>query len=94
MARFPVSENTARQYWAIGRWFDEWRRERGLRLPLSPEQVALYLRFAERHRGLSVVPQHLSAIARIHRQLGHTFDTKAPAIQAVVSKARRSSSHP
>jgi hypothetical protein len=87
-ARFAVSENTARIYWAIEQAFDQWRREHKLRFPLTPVQVADYLREAGEIRGQSVVPPHLSAIARMYRQNGLPLDTKDEAIQRVVRRAR------
>jgi hypothetical protein len=58
-------------------------------LPDTHDAVARYLRTVLRRRGASVVPVHASAIAALYRDQGLPLDTRAPAIQAVLSVARR-----
>jgi hypothetical protein len=64
-----------------------------VRFPASHKDVAAYLRHAGKVRGPTVVPVHLSAIARLYRAAGQPLDTKAPVIQRVVKPARDCISH-
>jgi len=83
-----MSEHTERQYRAAQEAFRVWRRGNGLRFPASHEDVAAYLRHVGIARGYSVVPVHMSAIARLYRTTGHPLDVKHKDIQRVVGRAR------
>ena len=89
-----MSENTERLYAAAEESFDLWRRVRGLRHPVRPENIADYLRVVRKERGPFSVPQHLSAIARSYRQKGWAVDTKTEVIQRVVKAARKKMKEP
>lgn len=84
-----LSPATERQYASAVASFHAWSGEHDVSFPASYADVARYLRRCGVLRGASAVPVHLSAIARLHRDAGHPFDTKAPVIQRVVSGARR-----
>ena len=83
-----MTRNTERIYLAAQEAFQVWRRGSGLRFPVSHDDLALYLRQLGRLRGESVVPVHLSAIAKLYRDSGHPIDTKSEVIQRVVGRAR------
>jgi hypothetical protein len=79
---------TDRLYFAAQEAFRLWCREYGARFPGNHETVARYLQTCAEKRGVTTVGVHLSAIARLFRERGKHLDTKAPIIQAVVTKAR------
>jgi hypothetical protein len=82
------ASTTERFYLTAQEAFRVWCRGNGVRFPASHEDVAAYLRHAAKVRGPTVVPVHLSAIARLYRAAGRPLDTKAPVIQRVVKPAR------
>jgi hypothetical protein len=55
----------------------------------SIEDIARYLNFCLINYGPTTVPQRVAAIGKLHRDQGHPFDTKTPAIQAVLQRARK-----
>jgi hypothetical protein len=85
----PLSRTTRRLYRGIEGSFRAWCAEQGIRFPPSHEVVAAYLRHCARTRGASSVAQHRSAIAHLYRSIGRPLDTRVPAIQRVVVRARR-----
>lgn len=86
MAR--LSTTTERLYAGALASFDDWLKLERRQFPVPPHGIAAYLRMMGRQRGASVVPVHLSAIARYHRACGLSLDTKHPAIQRVTLAAR------
>jgi hypothetical protein len=83
-----LMSHTHRLYSAAQEAFRVWCRQQGVRFPGTHDQVATYLQTCAKQRGVSTVPVHLSAIARLYRERGKHLDTKAPAIQIVVMMAR------
>ena len=83
-----TSERTERIYQRIHEDFLEWCRERKLRGLPSLEHVADYLQECLIKRGRSTVLVRTSAIARLYRDRGWSFDIKAEPIQAVIKAAR------
>ena len=88
MSNEPRTTNTDRLYAAAQEAFRSWCRNRHIRFPASHDDIANYLRFCAMERGTSVVPVHLSAIARLYRDRGWRLDTKAGVIQEVVAAVR------
>lgn len=83
-----LSATTDRLYVAAQNAFLSWCRARRVRFPASHEAVADYLDDVHAGRGPTAVRVHLSALARLYREMDHPLDTKANVIQSVLRLAR------
>ncbi len=88
-ATTATTATTHRLYEAAVEAFGQYCTANDIPLPAAHAQIAAYLAEVRRYRGASVVPVHLSAIARYYRAAGWPLDTKADVIQAIVKPARQ-----
>ncbi len=83
-----VSAATQRLYALVQTDFKAWCERERLSQP-AVEDIARYLELCLSNNGPTTVPQRVAAIGKLYRDQGKPFDTKAPAFQDVLRRARR-----
>lgn len=83
-----MKPKTIRIYTAIQRDFMAWCKSSGVKEWPSVDDVAKYLQDRKGSVSLSALPVHVSAISKLFRERGYSFDTKDPAIQEILIPAR------
>lgn len=80
--------STDRLYQGVQDDFRIWCKQRRIRQPASVEIIAQYLEYCLLHNGPASVVMRASAIAKLYRNVGRSFDTKALPVQAILTTAR------
>jgi len=89
-----ATPHTERQYRGIQGAFSAWLRDHRASFPAPMDVVAGYLRHVRRVSGPSAVPVHASAVGALYRAAGLAFDTKAPELARVLTRARAAQPRP
>lgn len=86
---------TRRVYASDWRHFNGWALEAGFEpLPAAPSTVAAYLASQAGLYAIATMRRRLAAIARVHREAGHTLDTKEPLIRNTLRGIAREHAEP
>lgn len=89
------AEGTRRVYASDWRHFNAWALRAGFEpLPASPATIAAYLTSQAGGFALATLRRRLAAIARVHREAGHHFDSKDPIIRNALRGIAREHAEP